>query len=68
MISRRMDGIRSFIVMDILEEALELEARGRRIVHLEVGEPDHRLPPPVEEAALRALRDGRTHYTHSLGI
>jgi len=63
-----MDGIRSFIVMDILEKALELEARGMSVVHLEVGEPDHRPPPAVEEAAVRALRDGDTHYTHSLGI
>lgn len=68
MISKRMDGIRSFIVMDILEKALELEARGMRVIHLEVGEPDHRPPPPVEEAAVRAMRDGHTHYTHSLGI
>lgn len=68
MISKRMDGIRSFIVMDILEKALELEARGMRVIHLEVGEPDHRPPPAVEEAAIRALREGQTHYTHSLGI
>ncbi len=68
MISKRMDGIRSFIVMDIMEKALELEARGKRVIHLEVGEPNHRPPPEVEEAAVRAIRDGHTHYTHSLGI
>ena len=68
MISKRMDEIRSFIVMDIMEKALELEARGKRVVHLEVGEPNHRPPAEVEEAAIRAIRDGHTHYTHSLGI
>jgi len=54
--------------MDILEAAFEMERRGQNIVHLEVGEPDFAPPPPVEEAMARALRDGKTHYTHSLGI
>jgi (5-formylfuran-3-yl)methyl phosphate transaminase len=66
--SSRMEPITSFIVMDILESALEMQKSGIDIVHLEVGEPD--LPPPaaVIEAVCRAARDGHTHYTHSLGM
>jgi aspartate/methionine/tyrosine aminotransferase len=62
------DDITSFLVMDILERAHALEARGVRVIHLEIGEPDFAPPPPVSEAAVRAVRDGATHYTHSLGL
>jgi (5-formylfuran-3-yl)methyl phosphate transaminase len=65
--SSRMEPITSFIVMDILEAALDLERRGADIVHLGVGEPDFPPPPAVIEALCRAARDGHTHYTHSLG-
>jgi aspartate/methionine/tyrosine aminotransferase len=58
----------SFIVMDVLERAQELERAGIDIIHLEVGEPDFPPPACVGEAVSRALRDGHTHYTHSLGI
>ena len=53
--------------MDVLEEAIELEKQGRDIVHLEVGEPDFPTPDVVVDAGIRALREGRTRYTHSLG-
>jgi aspartate/methionine/tyrosine aminotransferase len=53
--------------MEVLEKAHELEAAGRDIVHLEIGEPDFDTPAPVKEAAIRALTDNDTHYTHSLG-
>ncbi len=58
----------SFIVMDVLERANELERAGKHIIHLEVGEPDFDTPACVKAAACRALEDGHTHYTHSLGI
>lgn len=58
----------SFIVMDVLERANEMERAGDHIIHLEVGEPDFDTPPCVKEAACRALEDGHTHYTHSLGM
>ena len=58
----------SFIVMDVLEKAGEMAARGIDIVHLEVGEPDFDTPTCVTEAVCRAMADGFTHYTHSLGI
>ncbi|MEW6425516.1 MAG: pyridoxal phosphate-dependent aminotransferase [Bacillota bacterium] len=53
--------------MDVLERAQSMEARGEQIIHLEIGEPDFDTPQPVKEAAARALTDGDTHYTHSLG-
>ena len=68
MISKRTQEISSFIVMDVLEKAHEMEREGIDIVHLEVGEPDFDTPPYIKEAACRALDEGHTHYTHSLGI
>ncbi|MGQ9732447.1 MAG: pyridoxal phosphate-dependent aminotransferase [Candidatus Zipacnadales bacterium] len=54
--------------MDILEAAQALEAQGEEVVHLEVGEPDFATPEVIVRAAERAIADGHTHYTHSLGI
>ena len=68
MVSRRIREMTSFIVMDVLERAQELEREGTRIIHLEVGEPDFDTPACVKEAACKALEDGFTHYTHSLGL
>jgi aspartate/methionine/tyrosine aminotransferase len=68
MISKRTEEMTSFIVMDVLERAQELERAGARIIHLEVGEPDFDAPACVKEAACKALEDGFTHYTHSLGL
>jgi len=68
MISKRTEEMTSFIVMDVLERAQELEREGARIIHLEVGEPDFDTPDCVKEAACKALEDGFTHYTHSMGL
>jgi len=68
MISKRTEEMTSFIVMDVLERANEMEREGVHIIHLEVGEPDFDTPACVKEAACRALEDGHTHYTHSLGL
>jgi len=54
--------------MDVLSRAHALEAAGRRVVHMEIGEPDFSATPQVVEAALRALRDGKTAYTAALGL
>ena len=54
--------------MDVLTRAQALEAAGRHVVHMEIGEPDFTAPPPVVEAAVKALRDGLTAYTPALGI
>ena len=60
--------LRSFIVMDVMERASILERQGRHIIHLEIGEPDFDTPQCIREAGMRAIREGKTHYTHSLGI
>ena len=67
MLSSRVRNIRPFIVMDVLERAAELERQGKHIIHLEVGEPDFNVPEVIASASHRALSEGRTHYTHSLG-
>lgn len=68
-ISQKSRDIRPFLAMDVLERAQAIEREtGVDIIHLEVGEPDFDTPPAIVEAATRALRDGQTHYTHSLGL
>jgi (5-formylfuran-3-yl)methyl phosphate transaminase len=68
MISRRAQEIAPFIVMEVLEKAQEMERAGESVIHLEVGEPDFDTPECVKEEAYRAICDGKTHYTHSLGL
>jgi aspartate/methionine/tyrosine aminotransferase len=68
MISKRTREMTPFIVMDVLERAHEMERQGIHVVHLEVGEPDFDTPLCIKEAACKALADGHTHYTHSLGM
>lgn len=64
----RADDIEPFRVMAILARARELEAAGRDIIHLEIGEPDFATPAPIIEAGIAALRAGHTHYTPALGL
>lgn len=68
MVSRRTEQMSSFIVMDVMEKCAEMECRGENIVHLEVGEPDFDTPQCIREAAMHAIAQGDTHYTHSLGV
>ncbi|WP_324669692.1 pyridoxal phosphate-dependent aminotransferase [Geochorda subterranea] len=67
-LSRRSREIPAFLAMDVLDRARALERQGRRIIHLEVGDPDFPTPPPIVEAGRRALAEGHTHYTESMGI
>jgi aspartate/methionine/tyrosine aminotransferase len=64
----RMRSIQPFHVMALLARARELEAQGRSIVHMEIGEPDFVTPQPVIDAGIQALRDGYTHYTPAVGL
>jgi len=66
--ARRVAEIGPFEVMEILSRAQALEAAGRGVVHMEIGEPDFTAPAPVVEAGVRALRDGMTSYTGALGL
>ncbi len=68
MVSKKSLEIPPFIVMEVMEKASAMERKGERIIHLEVGEPDFDTPACIKEAAIRAIRDGKTHYTHSLGL
>ena len=68
MFAKRAEEIPPFIVMDVLETAQQMEREGKDIIHLEVGEPDFDTPDCIKDAAICALREGKTHYTHSLGL
>ncbi|WP_045212025.1 pyridoxal phosphate-dependent aminotransferase [Desulfonatronovibrio magnus] len=68
MISKRCSALKPFYVMEILEKAREMEKSGSKIIHLEIGEPDFDTPECVKKAAVKAMEQGETHYTHSLGI
>jgi aspartate/methionine/tyrosine aminotransferase len=67
-LARRIQEIEPFLAVEMGERAEALERAGIDVVHLEFGEPDFEAPPVVREALQRALKDGRTRYTHSLGI
>jgi aspartate/methionine/tyrosine aminotransferase len=66
-ISRR-SRVAPFMAMDVLSEAAALERQGRRIIHMEVGEPAAPPPQVVREAAIAALGGGRIGYTEALGL
>ena len=63
-----MAAIQPFHAMDLLARARALEAQGRTVVHMEIGEPDFPTPVPVVEAGRAALAAGRTHYTPATGL
>lgn len=67
-ISRISQDIPPFLVMDVLERAMEMAQGGHDVIHLEVGEPDFDTPPNIVEAGIAALKAGKTHYTPSVGI
>jgi aspartate/methionine/tyrosine aminotransferase len=67
-LSTRMDGVAPFQVMAILERARALQAEGRDVIHLEVGEPDFATPKAIVEAGRQALADGHTFYTAAQGL
>jgi aspartate/methionine/tyrosine aminotransferase len=71
-ISNRAERIEPFYVMEVAKAAWELAREvahsDRPMVFLNIGEPDFTAPPLVQEAAARAVRDGRTQYTHAVGL
>ncbi|MEO6564519.1 MAG: pyridoxal phosphate-dependent aminotransferase [Casimicrobiaceae bacterium] len=64
----RVADIEPFHVMEVQTAARALEAAGRTIVHMEIGEPDFPTPAPVLAAAQRAIADGGIYYTSALGV
>ena len=67
-IAARMQHIHRFYVMELLARCKELEAQGRSVVHMEVGEPDFVTPEPIIRAGQAALQAGHTHYSPATGI
>lgn len=68
MIARRAAAIAPFLAVEVFQRAQVLEGAGADVIHLEFGEPDFETPAVIREAAERALKDGRTRYTHTQGI
>ncbi len=68
MIPERAETMTPFYVMEILEKAQKMERAGESVIHLEVGEPDFPTPLCIQEAGIRAIKEGKTGYTHSLGL
>ncbi len=63
-----LDRLGTETAFEVLARAKALEATGKRVIHLEIGEPDFDTPPHIVEAAAKALRDGQTHYCPAPGI
>jgi aspartate/methionine/tyrosine aminotransferase len=66
--AKRLKNIAPFHVMDLLAKAKQMQAEGRDIIHLEVGEPDFSSPKAVIDAGIEALKQGETHYTAATGL
>jgi len=67
-LSERMSRLGTETAFEVLARARALEAQGKNIVHLEIGEPDFDTPSYITEAAIAALRSGATHYGPSPGL
>jgi aspartate/methionine/tyrosine aminotransferase len=66
--AKRMEVLGTETAFEVLSRAKALEAQGKTIIHLEIGEPDFDTPLFIREAARKALANGRTHYTPASGI
>ncbi len=67
-LAARVSDIEPFHVMEVQTAARALEAKGRSVIHMEIGEPDFPTPQPVLDAARRAIADGGIYYTSALGL
>lgn len=67
-LAERMGRLGTEGAFEVLARAREMEAAGRHVVHLEIGEPDFATPDNIVEAAVAALHAGYTHYTPAGGI
>lgn len=67
-IASRMDMITPFYVMELLRRAKQLEAEGRDIIHMEIGEPDFATPEPITQAGINYIKAGRVKYTPAAGL
>ena len=67
-LAQRMSRLGTETAFEVLAKAKALEAQGREIIHLEIGEPDFNTPANVVEAGIAGLRNGQTHYTPAAGV
>lgn len=63
----RVQRVKPFLAMEVMEKAQQLESQGISIIHMEIGEPGGETSPAIKKAALDALKNNDTCYTHSLG-
>lgn len=66
--AQRLADISPFHVVELMTRARQLEAEGRDIIHMEIGEPDFPTPAPIANAAVNAIKEGKTAYTPALGL
>jgi len=60
--------VQPFHVMELVKQANALEAQGKPVIHLSIGEPDFPMPEPVQQALMKAIADNQTRYTAALGL
>lgn len=68
LLAKRMSNLGTETAFEVLAKARKLEAEGKSIIHLEIGEPDFPTPENICEAAIKSIKAGDTHYTPSAGI
>lgn len=68
MLAERMSRLGTETAFEVLLRAKQMEARGREVIHLEIGEPDFDTPRNIIDAAIKALNEGFTHYGPSAGM
>lgn len=67
-LAKKMENLGTETAFEVLAKAKALEAQGREIIHLEIGEPDFDTPRNIKEAAIKAIQGGFTHYGPSAGM
>ena len=67
-LSKSLSRLGTETAFEVLAKAKKLEAEGKKIIHLEIGEPDFETPVHIKEAAKKALDDNYTHYGPSPGL
>ena len=67
-LSKGSEKIYGEAAFEVLAKAQELERKGKKILHFEIGEPDMETPENIARKGIQAIRDKKTHYTSSIGI
>jgi len=67
-LSNRLSDLGTEGAFEVLARAKKLEAAGKSVIHLEIGEPDFDTPSNISEAGIAAIRDGQSHYCPSAGL